>query len=238
MEPPARKEFELDTTRSLNKLNPVSGLTELEDRISSLIQGFGLVCALGGVPLLIVLASLNTGPMIIVAVSVYGATLVTLYASSCFYHGVRGNTLKRVLRILDHSAIYLLIAGTYTPLTLGPLYGAWGWSLLGVVWGLAAVGILGKITGILNTNWRSLPVYLLLGWVIVVALAPMTRMLPMGGLMLMAIGGISYTLGVVFFVMDRMPFNQAIWHLFVMGGAVTHYFGILFYVALGTAGAI
>lgn len=222
----------MDTTSSLDKFDPVSGQTVLEDRVSSLIQGFGLVCALGGVPLLIVLASLNTGPMIIVAVSVYGAALVTLYASSCFYHAVREETLKRVLRMMDHSAIYLLIAGTYTPLTLGPLYGAWGWSLLGVVWGLAVVGILGKMTGFLNSKRRSLPLYLLLGWVIVVALAPMARMMPLGGLILVVIGGLSYTLGVIFFVMDRMPFNSAIWHLFVMGGAVTHYLAILIYVVL------
>ena len=133
---------------------------------------------------------------------------------------------------MDHSAIYLLIAGTYTPLTLGPLNGAWGWSLFGVVWGLAFVGILGKITGILNSKRRSLPLYLLLGWVILVAVPPMVKMLPMGGVILMLIGGISYTLGVVFFAMDRLPFNTAIWHLFVMGGAVTHYFAVLFYVAI------
>ena len=142
----------MDTASALDKLNPVSGQTVLEDTVSSLIQGFGLVCALGGVPLLIVLASLNAGAMVIVGVSVYGAALVILYASSCIYHGVRKKTLKEALRMLDHSAIYLLIAGTYTPLTLGPLNGAWGWSLFGVVWGLAVVGILGKMTGILNSN--------------------------------------------------------------------------------------
>ncbi|MEE8433872.1 MAG: hemolysin III family protein [bacterium] len=222
----------MDSASAIDKLNPVSGQTVLEDTVSSLIQGFGLVCALGGVPLLIVLASLNAGAMVIVGVSVYGASLVILYASSCLYHGVQKKTLKEGLKLMDHSAIYLLIAGTYTPLTLGPLNGPWGWSLLGVVWGLAVVGILGKMTGILDSNRRSIPLYLLLGWVSLVAVPPMVKVMPMGGLMLVLTGGISYTLGVVFFVMDRMPFNTAIWHLFVMGGAVTHYFAILFYVAI------
>ena len=223
--------MELDTTSALDKFNPVSGQTELEDTVSSLIQGFGLVCALGGVSLLIVLASLNAGVMAVVGVSVYGAALVTLYACSCLYHGARNERLKQGLKLMDQSAIYLLIAGTYTPLTLVPLNGPWGWSLFGVVWSLAVVGILGKITGILDSRRRSLPLYLLMGWVCVVGAAPLSEMMPMGALLLIMIGGLSYTLGVIFFVMDRLPFNTAIWHLFVMGGAVTHYFAILFYVA-------
>lgn len=222
----------MGTTGVLDKFNSVADQTVLEDTVSSLIQGFGLVCTLGGVPVLIVMASLNSSPLVIVGVSVYGAALVLLYASSTLYHSVRNTSLKQALRMMDHSAIYLLIAGTYTPLTLGPLNGAWGWSLFGVVWGLACFGIIGKITGFLNSNWRSVPLYLGLGWVCLVAVPPMINLMPMGGLMLVLIGGISYTLGVVFFLMNRIPFNTAIWHLFVMGGAITHYFAILLYVAI------
>lgn len=213
----------------IRQINLISGQTVIEDRVSSMIQGFGFLLALGGVPLLIVMASLYGDAASIVGVSVYGATLIILYAASSLYHGIQHEGIKRVLKVLDHSAIYLLIAGTYTPLTLVPLRGAWGWSLFGVVWGLAAMGILGKITGVLSSNRRALPLYLLAGWVCLVAVVPMASRMPTGGLLLVLIGGAIYSLGVVFFVLERIPFNTAIWHLFVMGGAISHYFAILFY---------
>jgi len=168
-------------------------------------------------------------------VSVFGATLIFMYTASTLYHALPHPTAKRWLRVCDHCAIYLLIAGTYTPFLLVFMRGPWGWSLFGVVWAMAVVGCLFKAfssTGYDKRwwHWVSSGIYVAMGWVIVVALKPSLEMVPSGAMWLLLIGGLSYTGGVLFYMWDRLPYNHAIWHLFVLGGSVAHFLGVLFFV--------
>jgi hemolysin III len=177
-----------------------------------------------------VIAALRASAWHIVACSVYGSTLVCLYASSTLYHAARSSRWKRIFRIIDHSSIYLLIAGTYTPFTLVNLRGAWGWSLFGVVWGLTIAGILFKVWFVDHFPIASTVVYLLMGWLAVVAVKPLVAVVPLGGLLWILVGGLLYTAGVAFFSWQKLPYHHAIWHIFVLGGSVCHYFAVLLYV--------
>lgn len=215
---------------ALRRLNPVSGLTALEERVSGLIQAFGFLLGVGAVSLLIVKASSTGNRWIIVGVSIYGGTLLLLYLSSSLYHTVQRLRLKQGLQVVDHMAIYLLIAGTYTPFTLGPLRGPLGWSLFALVWGLALVGIAWKLLGNPDSKRMSVLFYLLMGWACLVAIVPIFQQATWGQLGLVFAGGLVYSLGAVFFALERMPFNQAVWHLFVMGGTACFYLAIWFYV--------
>jgi len=154
-------------------------------------------------------------------------TLVLLYATSTVYHSVRLPRSKRILRTLDHSAIYLLIAGTYTPFTLISLRGAWGWSLFGIVWALAATGVVFKIFFTGRFPKTSVVIYLFMGWMAMVAARQLFANLPRNGLILLFAGGLCYTLGVLFFAFDHKRFHHAIWHVFVLGGSVCHFFAVL-----------
>ena len=160
----------------------------------------------------------------------YGVTLVLLYAASTLYHGVRSRGLKRVLKVVDHSSIYLLIAGTYTPFTLINLRGRWGWTLFGLVWGLSLLGILFKIFFVDHFKIVSTTVYLAMGWVVVIALKPLLSLVPSGGILWLLAGGLSYTIGVGFYAWRKLPYNHAVWHVFVLAGSICHYFAVLFYV--------
>lgn len=208
----------------------VSQQTRGEEIANSVTHGLGLVLSIAGLAVLVVLAALRGTAWHIVSCAVYGATLVMLYAASTLYHGVRGPRVKRVLKILDHSAIYLLIAGTYTPFTLVTLRGAWGWSLFGVVWGLALVGILWKIWFVDHFAVVSTTVYLLMGWLAVIAAKPLLALVPAGGLALIVAGGLCYTAGVGFFAWRRLPYHHTVWHLFVMAGSACHFVAVLLYV--------
>jgi hemolysin III len=202
-----------------------------EERINTVTHLFGAVLALAGLVVLVVLAGLQGDPWKIVSFSVYGVTLTALYLSSTVYHGMQGKT-KALLQKFDHAAIYLLIAGTYTPFTLVTLRGAWGWSLFGVIWGLAFIGIVQET--LLKTKKRilSVVIYLLMGWIVVAAIRPFARALPVPGLAWLVAGGLSYTFGVVFYALDkRIPYGHGIFHLFVLAGSVCHYLAILLYVA-------
>lgn len=223
----------MDSSEALSRLNPISGMTVMEDTVSGLIQGIGFLLGLGGVAVLIVRAALIGDPWIIVGVSIYGGTLLMLYCCSCLYHSVQRLPLKRGLKIIDHMAIYLLIAGTYTPFTLGPLRGPVGWTLFGLVWGMAVLGILWKTLGNRESQRISVIFYLAMGWVFLVAVVPIVRIAPTETLLLTLAGGFAYSLGVIFFVMERLPFNQAVWHMFVMGGSTCFYFSILLFVVPG-----
>jgi hemolysin III len=191
----------------------------------------GTVLAAGGAVVLIVLAARQGNPWKIVSFGIYGATLLLLYLFSTLYHSLHGKA-KDVFRKLDHYAIYLLIAGTYTPFTLVTLHGAWGWSLFGAIWGLAVLGIV-----VDSLSWgkrRILPVmiYLAMGWLVLLALKPLLKALPPAGFTWLLAGGVFYTVGVVFFALDqRVRHGHGIWHLFVLAGSACHYFTILFYVA-------
>ena len=191
----------------------------------------GAVLAAAGAAVLIVLAARQGDPWKITSFSIYGAMLLALYTLSTLYHSTRGR-VKDVFRKLDHCSIYLLIAGTYTPFTLVTLRGAWGWSLFGVIWGLAALGIaqeawLAKVPRIV-----SLVIYVLMGWLAVIAVLPLIDALTPAGFAWLAAGGMLYTAGIVFYAFDeKLRHGHGIWHLFVLAGSVSHYFAILLYVA-------
>jgi hemolysin III len=200
------------------------------EKFNALTHLVGAVLALAGAVVLVVLAAWGGDPWKVVSVSIYGVTLVLMYTFSVLYHSLRGRA-KNVLRELDHQSIYLLIAGSYTPFCLVSLRGAWGWSLLGVVWGLAALGGLQELRPNNGARILSVVIYVLMGWVALVALVPLLKALGTGGFGWVAAGGLFYTIGIVFYALDsRLAHAHGIWHLFVMAGSLTHYVAILRYV--------
>jgi len=200
---------------------------------NSVTHGAGLALSVAGCAVIVTLAALRGNAWHIVACSVYGATLVCLYAASTVYHSVSSRRVKRVMRILDHSAIYLLIAGTYTPFTLVSMRGGWGWTLFGLVWGLAIAGIVFKVWFVEHFPIASTIVYLAMGWLAVVAVKPVLAMLPVAGILWLVAGGLLYTAGVGFFAWQKLPYHHAIWHLFVIGGSVCHYIAVVRVVVPG-----
>ncbi|MCW9023572.1 MAG: hemolysin III family protein [Gammaproteobacteria bacterium] len=200
------------------------------ERLNSIIHLLGAVLALAGAVVLVVFASLKGDVWRIVSFSIYGITLFLLYVISTMYHSLKGQT-KVVFQTLDHIAIYLLIAGTYTPYTLVSLNGSWGWTLFGVVWGLAIFGI------ILDSLHRNGPriiqmiIYFLMGWLMIIAFRPLLENLPTGGVIWLVTGGLFYTVGIIFYVLDnKMRHAHAVWHLFVLAGSSSHYISIFVYV--------
>jgi hemolysin III len=171
----------------------------------------------------------------VVSAVVYGATLVTLYAASTLYHALKGTRARKVLRVLDYCSIYLLIAGTYTPVTLVSMCGGWGWTLFDLAWCLAAVGIAFKILATGRFAVLSTLAYVLMGWLCIVAVKPMFVLLSPGALALLAAGGVLYTVGIVFYNSKRVPYSHAVWHLFVVAGSVCHYLAIVLYVLVPSA---
>jgi hemolysin III len=197
---------------------------------SSISHLVGALLALFGLVFLVFGAVHQGDPWKIVSFSIYGTTLVLLYTFSTLYHSLRGKA-KKVFRQLDHLAIYLLIAGTYTPFTLITLRGGWGWSMFGAVWGLAIVGIV--LESLPQKGPRVLPViiYVFMGWIVIIAIKPLVRALPHTGLALLFIGGLFYTSGIIFYALDKkVAYFHGIWHLFVLAGSLCHYFTVLFYV--------
>jgi len=191
----------------------------------------GAIMALAGATVLVVMAALKADPWRIVSFSVYGATLILLYLISTLYHSSRGRA-KAVLRKLDHCSIYLLIAGTYTPFALVTLRGAWGWSLFGAVWGLAVVGIVQELVIARGARITSLAIYVLMGWLAIVAVAPLFEALALSGMAWVVGGGLVYTAGIVFYLYDeRIRHFHGVWHLFVMGGSAAHFTAIVAFVA-------
>ena len=200
------------------------------ERFNTWTHLFGALFALAGAVVLLILTIPGGDGWKIFAVSVYGATLVTLYSISTIYHGVRGRA-KRVLRKLDHLSIYLLIAGSYTPFCLITLRGPWGWSLFGIIWSLAAIGMLQEIKPRSEARVMSLVIYAVMGWIVLVAIRPLLENLGIAGFVWLAAGGVLYTVGIVFFAFDgRFRHWHGIWHLFVIAGSLMHYIAILFYV--------
>ena len=204
--------------------------TRAEEMANALSHGLGLAASAEALPLLMATAALH-GARSVVGAGVFAATVVLLYLASTLYHTVRGPQARRVLQRIDHAAIYLLIAGTYTPFLLGPLRGAWGWSLLVAVWTVALAGLALKATGRLQHRGRSLSLYLGLGWLAVVAVVPLSRALPGSGLLWLAAGGLAYTAGVLFFALERMRFGHLVWHGCVLAGTACHYVAVLRYAA-------
>jgi hemolysin III len=202
-----------------------------EEIAHSAIHGIGIALSIAGLIALVLTARRTGDTWDLVASAVYGVTLVLLYLASTLYHSIPSARAKRVLRVIDHAAIYLLIAGTYTPFTLVSLRGPWGWTLFGMIWGLALVGIALKVTAIGRFRGLSLALYLGMGWLVVIALHPLVAAVARGGLVLLVLGGISYTSGVAFYVWRRLPYHHAVWHAFVLAGSVFHFFAVLLYVA-------
>lgn len=200
------------------------------ERLNSISHLVGGSLALAGLVVLVVFAGLTGDPWKIVSAAIYGTTLVALYTFSTLYHSLRGRS-KRVFRTLDHSAIYVLIAGTYTPFTLVTLRGPWGWSLFGIVWGLAALGVAQEVLFAKGARVISVILYLLMGWLVLVAVRPIAHALPGAGLAWLTAGGLFYTGGVIFYAFDeKIPHGHGIWHFFVMAGSISHYLAILLYV--------
>ena len=203
-----------------------------EEIANSISHGIGLVAALAATPSLIRHAERSGDSGFIVGVSLFAATMVLLYLASTLYHALPAGKAKRVFRVIEHSAIYLLIAGTYTPFTLGVLRGAWGWTLLGLVWCLAVAGVTLKVFNRMSHPILSTGLYLLMGWLILIAIKPLYARVPLSGLHWIAAGGAAYTIGVAFFAADaRLHYGHFIWHLFVMAGTACHYFAVLWYAA-------
>lgn len=198
-----------------------------EEIANSITHGIGAGLSLAGLVVLVVIASLKGDPWKIVSYSIYGTTLFSLYLLSTLYHGFIHPKVKNVFRVLDHSAIYLLIAGTYTPFTLTSMRGPWGWTLFGLIWAMAIFGIIYKVTYFQKYRKVGVIFYILMGWLIIIAIKPLLQMVPTFILILLAIGGVLYTLGIIFYSWKNLPFHHMIWHLFVMGGSISHFFGIL-----------
>jgi len=217
----------------------MAGVLELEERpqtlgeeiANSVSHGIGLLAALIAFPILVG-SAFNRGDLAgTVGASVFATTMVLLYLASTLFHALQTNRAKRVFQILDHSAIYLLIAGTYTPFTLGVLRGAWGWTLFGLVWGLAVVGTVFKAFGGVRYTTFSTWVYLAMGWLVLIAIEPVWTLVPKWGLFWLVSGGIAYTAGTVFFMAERIPYFHFVWHLFVILGTVCHFIAVLCYAA-------
>ena len=203
-----------------------------EELANSISHGAGLIAAIVATPFLILHAVQLGNARYLVGASVFAATMVLLYLASTLYHALRPGRAKHVLRIIEHSAIYLLIACTYTPFTLGVLYGAWGWTLLGLVWGLAVTGVALKVLNRLSHPIISTLLYLLMGWLILIAVDPFFAHVPVAGLIWLVAGGLAYTAGVAFFATDaHLHYGHFIWHLFVLTGTTCHYFAVLWYAA-------
>ena len=200
-----------------------------EEVANSVSHGLGFVLAVAGAPLLIATAVRRGTLADVVAVSVFAASMALLYLSSTIYHALPPGRTKNAFHVLDHAAIYLLIAGTYTPFTLGVLKGGWGWTLFGLVWGLAALGVLMKVFAGIRWNGISTAVYVGMGWLIIIAAKPLWESLPLAGLIWLFAGGIAYTSGVYFYLKKNMRYGHLVWHLFVVAGTGCHFVAILNY---------
>lgn len=197
-----------------------------EEIANSVSHGLGFLLALVGAPFLIVAATQRGTLSDVIAVSVFAGAMALLYLSSTIYHALPQGRAKHVFHVLDHSAIYLLIAGTYTPFTLGVLQGGWGWTLFGLVWGLAAVGVTIKLVAGIRWHAISTAVYVGMGWLIVIAAKPLWESLPLAGLAWLLAGGIAYTTGVYFYAHKSMRFGHFVWHLFVVAGTACHFVAV------------
>ncbi len=208
---------------------PRRALTTGEEIANSASHGVAALAISIGIPFLMVHAVRVRDTGYIVGAAIFSATVFLLFLTSTIYHGLPLNRAKKVFRLLDHSAIYLLIAGTYTPFTLGLLRGAWGWSLFGVIWAMAFLGIMFKTGGRLHHPVLSASLYLAMGWLVLIAIFPLWHRMTGIGFMWLLAGGLCYTVGIVFYAARSWPYHHLAWHLFVMGGAACHYFAVLWH---------
>jgi len=211
----------------------VSAYSVREEIAHAVTHGLGAALSIAGLAVLVGFASRYGDARLVVSCSIYGSSLVLLYIASTLYHSIPNPRAKVVLQRIDHAAIYLLIAGTYTPFALASLGGAWGWVLFAVVWSLAMLGVAREVV-----NWRpsrriSVALYMAMGWLAIFMVKPMLSTIAAGGLVLFLVGGLCYTVGVVFYLWRRIPYHHAIWHVFVLAGSASHFFAVLCYVVPG-----
>jgi len=217
-------------------VKPLTQYTRAEDILSSSFHGIGITLSIAGTAILVTFAALYADAWAIVSSAIFGASMIFLYSASTIYHAVRSDSLKKRLKKLDHIAIYYLIAGTYTPFMLVNLRGALGWSVFGVIWALAILGTILKLCKPVNgaKKW-SVGLYLGMGWLIIIALKPLIEAMPTVGLFYLVLGGIFYSLGVIFYVWKSKKYTHAIWHLFVLAGTVTQFFAVLYSCIIPTS---
>lgn len=201
-----------------------------EEIANSITHGIGLILAIAGLAVLISFASRFGNVWHLVSCTVFATTLILQYAFSTLYHSIQIPRAKSIMRVLDHSAIFLLIAGTYTPFMLVNLRDTWGWTLFSVIWTLALLGVLFQVSLLRRWQGISLSLYIGMGWVVVVAIKPMLDAVAPGGLILLLLGGLAYTSGVGFYLWKSLRYHHAIWHGFVLAGSILHFFAVLFYV--------
>lgn len=203
--------------------------TRSEETANSISHGLGLVAAIAAVPILVFTAIRDGDASFVVGASVFAGSMVLLYLASTLYHSVNHEPTKHIFRLLDHSAIFVLIAGTYTPFTLGVLRGPWGWTLLAMVWSLATIGLTIKAIYGTRYKWATMTLYVGMGWLALVAAKPILLHVPLPGILLVMAGGLAYTSGLGFFAAHRLRYHHFIWHLFVIAGTTCHFFAVLWY---------
>ncbi|MFZ5969324.1 MAG: PAQR family membrane homeostasis protein TrhA [Bacillota bacterium] len=209
-------------------MDNIENFTKGEEIVNAILHGIGLGLAIAALVVLVIFSNLYGDIWNIISFSIYGATLVILYLSSTLYHAFPQGKVKNVFEIFDHAAIYLLIAGTYTPLTLISLRGALGWTIFGIVWGMAVIGVIFKAFWVKKFVILSTLLYVLMGWLIVFAMKPLVAAMPTSSMIFLIAGGGLYTTGTIFYIWRKMKYHHAIWHLFVLGGSICHFFTIFF----------
>ncbi|MBQ4898905.1 hemolysin III family protein [Paenibacillus sp. Marseille-P2973] len=201
-----------------------------EEIANAITHGIGALLSLAGLVLLIVFSSMKGSAWHVVSFTIYGVSMLLLYSCSTLVHSFKEGKVKDLFEFFDHSSIYIYIAGTYTPFLLVAVRGPLGWSLFGIVWGIALLGVVFKAFFVKRFLFMSTIFYLIMGWLIVIAWGPLVAAVPNPGIVLLVTGGLLYTLGTVFYVWRAFPYHHAIWHLFVLAGSVTHFFAILLYL--------
>lgn len=212
---------------SSQELHPTSGYTRLEEWANTITHGIGIALSIAGLVVAVVLASIHADAWMITACSLYGSSLIILHLSSTLYHAARNLKWKKAFLAADHSSIYLLIAGTYTPFCLGPLRGPVGWTLFGIIWGLAVIGIFREIFRPRRGTWVSTAIYLVMGWLVVAFLFPLVKAITVPTLVLLLTGGVLYSVGVIFYCWHGLKYHHALWHLFVVAGATSQFLAVL-----------
>lgn len=201
-----------------------------EELANAITHGIGILFSISGLGVLTAFASIFGTAWHIVSCAIYSGTMILMYTASTLYHSIPSPRAKSLFRTLDHASIFLMIAGTYTPFTLVSLHGPWGWSLFGVIWGLAAAGIICEFFLLKKYRLLAVAIYIAMGWSVIVAIKPLLAAIPTPGIWLLVAGGLFYSLGAIFYIVKKVPFNHAIWHGFVLAGTICHFFAILLYV--------
>jgi len=204
--------------------------TLIEEIFNSAIHAIGALLGVAGLVILTVMAAKQGSAIKVIGSVIFGTSLIIMYSASALYHAVRQSHWKRFYKVVDHSSIYLLIAGTYTPVVLVVLNGGWGWSLFGIIWGLALIGLIFKLFATGKYEFVSVTAYVCMGWLALIVVKPLYDHLPIVGFIWLVAGGLSYTIGVIFYALDQLRFAHTTWHLFVLGGSICHFFLILLYV--------